>query len=152
MEISSDRNTLNPKLFRDEMTYLSVVIPTYNEASAIRAGKLNRVSAWLATQPFASELIVVDDGSRDETAEVAIGSHGLVRRGAPLGRYILSWGQIALRSALLGRRITDTQCGFKAARRASACGVMPLEGVRRWKSEMLKKLRSCSISWTAKLN
>jgi dolichyl-phosphate beta-glucosyltransferase len=157
---------------------LSVVIPAYNEASAIRAGKLARVPAWLAQQPFESELLVIDDGSSDETAQaaravsgqvttiahagkaaaivaglqqarsdmilvcdmdqatpiteapkllaaleqadVAVGSRGLNRAGAPAGRYLLSWGQVVLRSLLLGLKITDTQCGFKALKRAAA--------------------------------
>ncbi len=165
------------------MIYLSVIIPAYNEALAIHAGKLDLVSAWLAKQPFATELIVVNDGSHDSTAElarpianrvisishagkapaivtgmqqacgevllftdmdqatpiteapklldalnhsaeVAIGSRGLRRQGAPLGRYILSWGQVTLRSILLGLKLTDTQCGFKAVTRQAALQVL----------------------------
>ena len=53
------------------MTYLSVVIPAYNEASALRAGKLARLASWLAEQAMETELIVVDDGSADGTAELA---------------------------------------------------------------------------------
>jgi dolichyl-phosphate beta-glucosyltransferase len=163
--------------------YLSIVIPAYNEAGSIRAGKLARVTDWLAEQEYLSELIVVDDGSQDETAElaeakgvrveriqhagkaaaivagiqaargeivlftdmdqatpiseaskllhsietqssVAIGSRGLVRAGAPAGRYVLSWGQILLRYILLGVRIKDTQCGFKAFTRTAALEVL----------------------------
>jgi dolichyl-phosphate beta-glucosyltransferase len=164
------------------MIYLSLIIPAYNEAAAIRAGKLAKVSTWLASQPFVSELLVVDDGSQDETAElaqavanrvvrvphtgkaaaivagiqeargevilftdmdqatpiteapkllealqmaeVAIGSRGLARQGAPLGRYVLSWGQVALRNVLLGLNITDTQCGFKAMSRLAAVEIL----------------------------
>ncbi len=51
--------------------YLSIIIPAYNEAGAIQAGKLQRVVDWLSHQSFKSELIVVDDGSRDETAALA---------------------------------------------------------------------------------
>jgi len=168
---------------KGNMIYLSVVIPAYNEAPAIRAGKLARVSAWLAEQPMAAELLVIDDGSQDATAElaqpiadrviridhagkaaaimagiqeargevilfsdmdqatpideasklleplhpsadIAIGSRGMVRRGAPLGRYLLSWGQVALRSSLLGLKITDTQCGFKAMTRSAALEIL----------------------------
>lgn len=165
------------------MVSLSVVIPAYNEASAIHAGKLNRISNWLAKQTFETELIVVDDGSQDDTsqlaqpiadkliciphagkaaaivagiqqstgkivlftdmdqatpiseapkllqaisqsADIAIGSRGLVRVGAPLGRYVLSWGQVALRTALLKLRLADTQCGFKAMTRIAAQNVL----------------------------
>ncbi len=171
------------------MAYLSIVIPAYNEASALKAGKLGQVSTWLATQSKMAELIVVDDGSTDataelaqpladrviriphsgkaaaivagimesaaeivlftdmdqatpiaeapkllaclsssageaESAEVAIGSRGLVRPGAPLARNLLSWGQIALRNTLLGLKITDTQCGFKAMKRVAALEIL----------------------------
>ncbi len=49
---------------------LSLVVPAYNEAGRI-AATLREATAFLAGQPFASELILVDDGSSDETARVA---------------------------------------------------------------------------------
>lgn len=49
---------------------LSVVIPAYNEEARL-GPTLERVLAWLSAQPWPSELIVVDDGSTDRTAEVA---------------------------------------------------------------------------------
>jgi dolichyl-phosphate beta-glucosyltransferase len=163
--------------------YLSVVIPAYNEEPAIQSGKLDRVRDFLEAQDYTSELILVDDGSRDGTAElgasiasrvikiehagkaaaltagmnaaegaiilmtdmdqatpieeseklldsiesgsdVAIGSRGLVRKDAPISRYIMSWGQVALRTGLLGVRALDTQCGFKAFRRNPALQVL----------------------------
>ena len=162
---------------------LSIVIPAYNEESAIRAGKLAQVHDWLQAQPFASELIVVDDQSQDNTAQlaeahadrvvriphagkaaaviagiraaqghlvlfsdmdqatpiteaaklikelddgahIAAGSRGLVRRGAPAGRYLLSWGQAVAKYVLLGLTITDTQCGFKAFTRQAAFDII----------------------------
>jgi len=162
---------------------LSIVIPAYNEEPAIRAGKLRQVARWLEAQPYPSELIVVDDQSRDQTAalaeedstrvvrirhagkaaaviagiqaadgewvlftdmdqatpideaprlldalvqgcDIAAGSRGIVRSGAPLGRYVLSWGQVVLKGLLLGLRVTDTQCGFKAFTRAAALDVI----------------------------
>jgi len=165
------------------MTELSLIIPAYNEASAIQAGKLTRVSAWLKAQALDAELIVIDDGSQDATAdlaqtvadrviriphagkaaaivagiqaargqvilftdmdqatpiaeapkllgainqstEIAIGSRGMVREGAPLGRYLLSWGQVALRNLLIGLKIADTQCGFKAMTRTAAIEIL----------------------------
>lgn len=48
---------------------LSVVVPAYNEAPRIGA-TLDQVLAYLAQQDFPAEVIVVDDGSVDETAEV----------------------------------------------------------------------------------
>jgi dolichyl-phosphate beta-glucosyltransferase len=49
---------------------LSVVVPAYNEASRI-APTLRRLREYLGTRPYTSEMIVVDDGSRDDTAAVA---------------------------------------------------------------------------------
>jgi dolichyl-phosphate beta-glucosyltransferase len=49
--------------------YLSVIIPAYNEEQ--RIGNTLRVSqAYLRRQPYASEIIVVDDGSQDGTASL----------------------------------------------------------------------------------
>ena len=53
--------------------FLSVVIPAYDEEARLPA-TLERVQAYLAAQDFSSELLVVDDGSQDRTAEVAEGS------------------------------------------------------------------------------
>jgi dolichyl-phosphate beta-glucosyltransferase len=49
---------------------LSLVIPAYNEAARIEA-TARQAAAWLGAQPYASELIVVDDGSEDGTAALA---------------------------------------------------------------------------------
>lgn len=49
--------------------YLSVIIPAYNEASRI-IPTLEAVSRYLTEQPYAWEVIVVDDGSADATASV----------------------------------------------------------------------------------
>ncbi len=47
--------------------YLSVVIPAYNESANLQAGALEKVANYLAGQAYTSEVIVVDDGSQDET-------------------------------------------------------------------------------------
>jgi dolichyl-phosphate beta-glucosyltransferase len=49
---------------------LSIVIPAYNEALRLPP-TLERIRAWTAAQPFETEIVVVDDGSRDDTAGVA---------------------------------------------------------------------------------
>lgn len=165
---------------------LSLILPAYNEADALRAGRLDAVLAWKAKQPFPVEVLVVDDGSQDDTAaladaqllapdgvvriehagkaaavmagieaarapvvlftdmdqatpinhatalletiesgaDVALGSRGLRRPGAPLGRLLMSWGQVGLRMILLGLFHVDTQCGFKAFRRDAVLDVI----------------------------
>lgn len=71
--------------------FLSVVIPAFNEEARI-AGSLEKVLAHLAGKPFVSEIIVVDDGSRDGTAraarEVLEGriAHQVVRRDTNIGK------------------------------------------------------------------
>jgi dolichyl-phosphate beta-glucosyltransferase len=49
---------------------LSLIIPAYNEATRI-AGTIREAVAWLSGQSFDTELIVVDDGSDDATADLA---------------------------------------------------------------------------------
>ena len=60
---------------------LSIIIPAYNESA--RIGKtLREILSYLAEQPGGGEVIVVDDGSKDDTgrvAEAAFAAHA--RRG-----------------------------------------------------------------------
>jgi glycosyltransferase involved in cell wall biosynthesis len=51
--------------------FLSVVIPAYNETANIQAGTLQTVANYLARQVYSYEVIVVDDGSEDQTAALA---------------------------------------------------------------------------------
>ena len=49
--------------------YLSIVIPAYNES--LRIGKtLEEVRKYAAAKPFETEVVLVDDGSSDRTAEI----------------------------------------------------------------------------------
>ena len=50
--------------------YLSVVIPAYNEERNIKGGVLEDVYHFLNAQPYQYELLLVDDGSTDETNEL----------------------------------------------------------------------------------
>jgi dolichyl-phosphate beta-glucosyltransferase len=50
--------------------WLSLVIPAYNEAARLPA-TLDALAAHFAGQPHSVEVLVVDDGSADATAEVA---------------------------------------------------------------------------------
>lgn len=49
---------------------LTLLIPAYNEAVRL-AATLGQVLAYLHAQPYPSELLVVDDGSTDQTVAVA---------------------------------------------------------------------------------
>jgi glycosyltransferase involved in cell wall biosynthesis len=55
-------DTSQPALF-------SIIIPAYNEALRLPQS-LRRLRDWLSRQPYPAEVIVVDDGSTDETSEV----------------------------------------------------------------------------------
>lgn len=54
----------------DQPPSLTLVIPAYNEAARI-AETVRAAAAFLGDQPFAADLIVVDDGSADGTARLA---------------------------------------------------------------------------------
>jgi dolichyl-phosphate beta-glucosyltransferase len=51
--------------------FLSVVIPAYNETANLRVGALDKVADYLSTQNYTYEVLVVDDGSEDETVALA---------------------------------------------------------------------------------
>lgn len=50
--------------------YLSVVVPAYNEEQRI-GFSLFRIKEYLNSRSLSAEIILVDDGSTDRTAEVA---------------------------------------------------------------------------------
>jgi dolichyl-phosphate beta-glucosyltransferase len=54
---------------------VSVIIPAYNEEKRL-PDSLRRVTAFVQTQPYAVEVIVVDDGSQDTTAAIVEGFAG----------------------------------------------------------------------------
>ena len=64
----SEANTVSGE--KRVTTYLSVVIPAYNEEKRLPE-TLKSVVAFLSKQKYSSEIIVVDDGSKDKTIEVA---------------------------------------------------------------------------------
>jgi len=176
---------------------LTIVIPAYNEAAAIQAGKLEEVAAWSRSRIPAAELIVVDDGSTDATADlaeasgarvlrtphrgkawavragieaargeavlfmdmdqavpveevpsllgeleagadIAIGSRGFRRPGAPILRSVMSLGHWALRRTLLGLDAVDTQCGFKGFRREAVMRILSRMKVYAGEASALK--------------
>lgn len=50
--------------------YLSIVIPCYNEERNLRLGALENVAHFLAKKDYDYEVIVVDDGSTDESQKL----------------------------------------------------------------------------------
>jgi len=50
--------------------YLSVIIPAYNEEKRIGT-TLAAIAKWLASQPYSSEIIIVIDGAKDNTAALS---------------------------------------------------------------------------------
>lgn len=50
--------------------YLSVIIPAYNEEDNIKSGAPDKVLTYLKTVNYAWEVIFVDDGSSDKTADM----------------------------------------------------------------------------------
>lgn len=50
---------------------ISIVIPSYNEENNIRTGSLSGMIDYLNEQDYSWEIIVVDDGSTDKTADLA---------------------------------------------------------------------------------
>lgn len=54
-----------------EPVQVSIVVPAYNEEAAI-ADDLDGIKAAMDASPYTYEVIVVDDGSRDRTAEIAL--------------------------------------------------------------------------------
>jgi glycosyltransferase involved in cell wall biosynthesis len=52
-------------------TFLSIIVPALNEERRLPSS-LKKIIAFLEQQPFSSELIVVDNGSQDRTAEIVL--------------------------------------------------------------------------------
>ncbi|MFL6196220.1 MAG: dolichyl-phosphate beta-glucosyltransferase [Thermoanaerobaculia bacterium] len=91
---------------------LSVVIPAYNEARRIEPG-LRRALEYLEGRGDSFELLVVDDGSRDATAEVA---SAFAAQGVRVLRQDRNRGKgAAVRAGLLasrGRKVLVTDADF----------------------------------------
>ncbi len=134
----------------NDCTY-SIIIPAYNESARIRA-TLDRVLAYSAERGWNAEIIVVNDGSRDDTApieeaeklfaaiaagaDVAIGSRwlrsDLQSQRQPLYRQLFGRIFNLMLRVTLGLTFRDTQCGFKAFTRRAAQTIFPLQTVERW--------------------
>ena len=54
-----------------EKPYLSVIIPAYNEEPNFKKGTIDEVPKYLEGQNYSYEILIVDDGSEDDTAKLA---------------------------------------------------------------------------------
>src|SRR3990167_587297 len=54
-----------------EQPYLSVIIPAYNEEPNFKKGTIDQVPKYLEKHNYTYEILVVDDGSEDNTAKLA---------------------------------------------------------------------------------
>lgn len=91
----------------DAAPELSIIIPAYNEEPRLPA-TLDRIAAYIRASGRATEIIVVDDGSRDRTASVAeslrekIPSLRVVPNGANRGKgYSVRHGILEARGRLV---------------------------------------------------
>ena len=75
-----------PQPAADDVVDVSIVLPVFNEAGHLEA-ELDRIDEGLRTDHRRYEIIVVDDGSTDGSADVAAGRPGvrLIRLGANRG-------------------------------------------------------------------
>lgn len=48
---------------------ISIIIPAYNELNNLKNGVLNQVDSYLSKQSYLYEVLVIDDGSTDDTAK-----------------------------------------------------------------------------------
>ena len=105
---------------------LSIVVPAYNEAGNILA-TLDAIAAALATLPIDAEILVVDDGSTDDTRELV----NAVRPRLPALRLL----------------VNDRNLGFGATYRrgveaASGDYIVMVHGDNAWGPETLQSLFS----------
>ncbi len=90
---------------------LSLIIPAYNESD--RIAETTRVAlAWMRERPYARELIVVDDGSDDDTASMAASAMAGDERGRVL-RIPHGGKAVAVRAGILAA--TGEQIAFSDA-------------------------------------
>lgn len=75
-----------------EMPVVSVIVPAFNEAARI-AEPLRRIDAYLAAQAYPSEIVVVDDGSTDDTQAAVVQLIAALQTPVRLYRYAANRGK-----------------------------------------------------------
>ena len=71
----------------EEEIYLSVVIPAYNEAKRILK-TLDEINSYLLKQDYSYEILVVSDGSKDETAQVVCQKKAAIKKNVTINNII----------------------------------------------------------------
>ena len=71
-QVEERRTTDSPLAPRQAPPYLSLIIPAYNEGARL-GDTLSAVTAYLRAQRYRWEVLVVDDGSADDTLALATG-------------------------------------------------------------------------------
>lgn len=67
--ITDELETVETRYSKPRKTYLSVVLPAYNEERRI-SGTLEEIFTYLKGQEYSYEVVVVDDGSNDRTSKL----------------------------------------------------------------------------------
>jgi glycosyltransferase involved in cell wall biosynthesis len=144
---------------------LSLVIPAYNEAGRI-AATLETALSFLASQPYASELILVDDGSTDATAVIARGAlnahptarviaiaHGGKAAALRAGMRAAGYDQVAFSDADLATPL-DYLTALRAALAAGcdvAIGSREGVGARRLGEPVYRHVMGRVFNWVVRL-
>lgn len=142
--------------------YLSVVIPAYNEQERLRkhGPELKR---WLTGKGWSHEIIVVNDGSRDGTAEMARalgfrlidlqpnrGKGGAVKAGmlAAAGRYVLfTDADQSTPISEAEKLLAKLESGYEVAIGSRAAAGAQVEQGQAWYRALAGKLFGVATRW-----
>src|SRR4030065_438833 len=114
-----------------KVPFLSLIIPCYNERKLLKK-VLEEVIAYLKKQQYSWEIIIVDDGSSDNTADIATGFKNM------------------------GVNIPDFTCGFKGFQNQAGYNIFKRSLINRWAYDaeivfLAKKLKykigQIPVSW-----
>jgi dolichyl-phosphate beta-glucosyltransferase len=118
---------------------ISVVIPAYNEAARL-GSTLERAVEYLSSRGLSYELLVVDDGSRDRTVEVA---EAFAERGVRVIRHERNRGKgAAIRTGVLASRGAEVLLSDADA----STPIEELEKLERWLPEAPVVLGSRAVA------